>query len=139
MIIYSYCSLTSTLKSWASLPFSCTCSDNSQIKTIPQSDFFLLRQKLLIEPEENCIWSQLKTLLLSTVYVFVLVQQHFPLCQAVSKFSSLQTLHSTLTPFTFSKDVTSQRKQKLLGKKKKKILQLLNPTTKLFLFFLRFI
>lgn len=57
MVIYSHCSLTSTLKSWASLSFSCTCSENPQIKRILQSDFFLLRQKLLIEPEENCIQS----------------------------------------------------------------------------------
>lgn len=58
------------------------------------------------------------TLIPSGIYVFVLVQQHMSQCYAVSKFFLfLQNLLSTPLLFTFSKDVTSQMKYKLLGKK----------------------
>lgn len=62
MTIHSYYSLTSTLRSQVSLSFSCTWSEDSQIKTILISDFFILRQELLTGPEENCIHKEIPEL-----------------------------------------------------------------------------
>ena len=118
--MYSHCSHTSTFKSWASLSFSCTCSENSHIKRILQSDFFLLRKNLLNEPEENCIRSQMRTLILSTSMYLSLFCNIFHYARQYLNF----LLFKLYIQHSLHLDVTSQRKQKLLGKKKKK-----NPST----------